>query len=675
MTLSPPGPSADPSQRGSHLDSWKEIAAYLKRDIRTVQRWEKLEGLPVHRHQHDERGTAYAYSAEIDRWLEQRRRREDAAPRPTGPRPRRLTLYYWGGAFAVGAMAFLMWAFAGAREQPRPLSVSSITFTPAEQFHEWGPEVALSPDGSTMAYSVRSRNFQLHLRRRDQLEGQPLPDTAPAMGPFFSPDGRWIGFFQNGVLRKIAVGGGMPVTVSGLGVEFLGTADWGADDQIVYANVTPAGTHGLYRVPAGGGAPALIAELDGQAEDTYWVTPQSIDNGAAVLCTVARTTSTGARSQVVVVTVATGERRVLVDDAKHGLYLGDGLLVYWHRESLHAMRFDSTRLSVSGPRVPAWDGVRDRVRFRSWAHAAGTLVYWPTLRDQRRLAWVDRSGKVEPLPLPRALYAAPRLSPDGQTIAFKISGEGAFADIWTYRIVDRSTAQLTFDGRAGAVAWTPDGSRLTIALSRGAGSELIQVRADGSGSAEPLDLTALLLPPGAYKQPRAWLRSGRTLLMHVAAQPSLWEVPLDGEPRPIRSGNLGYGQVSPDERWIVYTSGASGRREVYVAAFPAGQAQWKVSDGGDLPVWARSGRELFYRNGQDVMSVPVAPGETFNPGAPQLLFSGRYYEGEPGGPNYDVSLDGQRLLMVMQGSTEGPDRLNVVQGWKEEIERRLRAAR
>jgi eukaryotic-like serine/threonine-protein kinase len=672
MTHPPPGQSADAPSRGSHLDSWKEIAAYLKRDIRTVQRWEKLEGLPVHRHQHDERGTAYAYSAEIDEWLS-RRRRERAPERRVATRARGVTpLFYWGVAVVVGAIALLMWGFAGARDQPSQLSSLSVVFPPSEQFYEWGPDMALSPDGSTLVYMVRSRGFQLHLRRLDQLESRALPGTAPAIGPFFSPDGRWVGFFQNGVLKKVAVDGGIPVPLDTVDVRFIGAADWGSDDQIVYANMTPAGTHGLYRVAAEGGTPALIAELDGQAEDTYWLTPQSMAGGTAVLCTIAKTTSTGARFQVAVVSVATGERRVLIEDARHGLYLGNGVLVYWQRESLFATRFDTTRLAVSGPRVPAWDGVGERVRLRSWAYAAGTLVYWPALRVEKRLVWVDRAGKVEPLALPPAQYGAPRISPDGKSVAFKIGGE--FGNVWTHSLVDGSTAQLTFDDRSGSLIWTPDGSGLTLATLHAGGGDLVQVRADGTVPPEPLPLA---LPEGFHKQPRSWLRGGRTLLVGVSAEPSLWTVSLDGgEPRSIRNDSVTYGQVSPDERWLAYVSGASGRREVYVAPFPAGHAQWKVSaDGGDLPLWAKSGRELFYRDGQHVMAVPIAAGDTFAPGAPQMLFSGRFYEGEPGGPNYDISPDGQRFLMVLPGSTEGPDRLNVVQGWKAEIERRLQATR
>ena len=676
----------NPPSRGSNLDSWKEIAAYLRRDIRTVQRWEKQEGLPVHRHQHDERGTAYAYSGEIDEWLQNRRRRAGAAAQPdepsppgaaveTGPRRARsgyLAVVAIGvAAVAAGAIALIWWTVAGARDDSRPLSSLSINFAPGELFNEWGPDMALSPDGLTLAYNVRSRNFQLHLRRLDQLESRPLPGTAPAIGPFFSPDGRWIGFAQSGVLKKMAVDGGAPVPLGVSDIGFTGASDWGSDDWIVYANVTPSGTHGLYRAPADGGAPQLIAALDGQAEDTYWLTPQSLPGGRAVLCTISRTTDAGAGFQLVVVSVATGERRVLIDDAKHGRYLGDGVLVYLQRGALFAIGFDETRLTVSGPPVLARDGIGDRLRLRSWAYAAGTLVYWPTLTEEPRLAWVDRSGKAEPLALPPANYAAPRLSPDGQTVAYKIGGE--FANIWTHRLVDGATAQLTFDDRAGALAWTPDGSRLIVAVSRGTGSELIQVRADGKGSPEPFEV-ALPLLAGFYKQPRSWLNDGRTLLLQVATQPSLWTVPIDGrEPRPVRTGNLGYAQVSPDGRWIAYASSASGRREVYVAPFPEGQAQWKVSDGGDLPLWSRNGRELFYRDGPHMMSVAIAPGDTFAAGAPQRLFSGRYFEAEPGGPNYDVSPDGQRFLMVLAGSTDGPDRLIVVQGWKEEVERRLRA--
>ena len=486
--------------------------------------------------------------------------------------------------------------------------------------------------------------------------------------PLLFPDGQWIGFFQNGVLKKVSVNGGLPVPLDTVNVGFIGAADWGADDQIVYANYTPAGTHGLYRVRADGGAPTLIAELGGQADDTYWLTPQSLAGGA-VLCTVAMTTPTGSRFQVVVVSVATGERRLLIDDAKHALYLGDEVLVYWQRESLFATRFDAARLTVSGPPVPAWDGVGDRVRARSWAYAAGTLVYWPTLRDQRRLAWVDRSGKAEPLVLPPALYASPRLSPDGQTVAFKIGGE--FGDIWTHRLVDGSTAQLTFDGRSGDVIWTADGSELTVSTLRGTVDELVKVRVDGKGPPEPLHFSS---PAGFYKRPRSWLRGG-TLILAVGPPESLWAVSSKGgAPRQIRSEGDS-AQVSPDERWIAYSSSRSGQREVYVAPFPTGYAQWKVSNGGGLPVWAKSGRELFYRDGQHVMSVPIVPGDTFASGPPRILFTGQYYEGEPGGPNYDVSLDDQRFLMVLPGSTDGPDRLNLIQAWKPEIERRLRAGR
>jgi hypothetical protein len=673
MTTPPPERSTETPPRGLYLDSWKAVAAYLKRDIRTVQRWEKHEGLPVHRHQHDERGTTYAYSGEIDEWLESRTRRESApAAGSIRTSAGRARLPYWRSAVALAALAVVTWTFAGSREQLRQLSSLSIVFPPSEQFHQWGPDMALSPDGSTLVHTVRSRGFQLYARRIDQLESRPLPGTAPAAGPFFSPDGQWIGFFQNGGLKKVSLDGGIPVPLDAVDIGFHGAADWGADNQIVYADVTAAGTHGLYRVPAHGGSPALITELDGQAEDTYWLTPQSVAGGNAVLCTVAKATPTGVRFQVVVVSVATGERRVLVDEAKHGLYLGDGVLVYWQSESLFATAFDPTRLSVHGPRVPAWDGVHERVRLRSWAYGADTLVYWPALRALPRLVWVDRSGKVDPLPLPPAMYGAPRIAPDGQRIAFKRGGE--FGDVWVHHLVDGSTAQLTFEGRSGALIWTPDGSRLTIALSRGGGSDLMQVRADGTGPSEPVTFSSPFFA-GFYKQPRSWLSGGRTLLVDVSAQRSLWAVPVDGgEPRAVGTRRLD-GQVSPDERWIAYTSEESGTREVYVAQFPADHAQWKVSNGGGLPVWARSGRELFYRSGAQMLSVPIAPGETFSPGAPRVLFEGSYYEGEPGGPNYDVSPDGQRFLMVLPGSSEGPDRLNRVTGWKSLIERRLRENR
>lgn len=683
--------------RGERLDSWKEIAAYLKRDIRTVQRWEKQEGLPVQRHLHDERGTAYAYTGEIDEWLQNRSRRDNLAAtddqtiasghgpgssRASSAQPsRRLVVVV---AIAVASMAGVTgtWLFSRpSRPAPAPLSSLSIVFAPSERFYDWGPDFALSPDGSTLVYA--GLGGRLRVRRIDQLSARELDGTVGSWGPFFSPDGRWIGFNHGGHLKKVSVEGGTPVPL-GVPVGFMGAADWGPDDHIVYADITPEGTNGLYRLPANGGAPRLVAALDANGDEAYWLTPQSISNGRFILATVARAAASGLRCQVVAVSVATGERRLLVDDARHAQYVGDGVLVFLRNNALFATRLDADRLEVSGSPAPVWDHVFERVRLRSWASAAGSLVYWPNLRVSHRLVWVDRAGNQEPLRLPPASYYGPRISPDGKSIAYAI-GSDFPSDVWEYDLETRATVRLTTDGRSAMPLWTPDGTRLILSTLGATGRALTQLVVRGSAKPEPIPLPPAFLP-GASKFPVSWADGGRTLIVRqygLEGQPPLWRVALDGgsAPQPLRPDRANHGRISPDGRWLAYNVSEYGSEygptdpklaEVYVTAFSTEGPQWKVSaDGGAFPVWSRNGRELFYREGARMMAVSVTPGETFTAGTPRPLFEVPYYEGDPGMPNYDVTPDGQRFMMVFPATTEGPDRLNVIQGWKAEMLRRL----
>src|SRR5262245_19122660 len=306
----PLGQSHTPAS-GNRLDSWKEIAAYLKRDIRTAQRWEKHEGLPVRRHLHADRGTAYAYAAEIDQWLQNRSRQGNSpsagngassvvdSREPVHRSPTSASAWVRVGiamAVACAAGATGTWGVWRNRPAPTLLSSLSIVFPPSDRFHDWGPDITLSPDGSTVVYA--GLDGRLNVRRIDQLSSRTLDGTDGSWAPFFSPDGRWIGFNQRGRLKKISVSGGAPVPL-GVSVGFMGTADWGLDDNIGYAEVTPRGTHGLYRTPANGGVPQLVADLDKSADAAYWLTPQSIARGNVVLATLAQLATSGPRFDLV----------------------------------------------------------------------------------------------------------------------------------------------------------------------------------------------------------------------------------------------------------------------------------------------------------------------------------------------------------------------------------------
>ena len=425
-------------------------------------------------------------------------------------------------------------------------------------------------------------------------------------------------------------------------------------------------------VSANGGTPRLVATLDRNAGETYWLTPQALPESQAILCTVVASSPHGSQFQLVAVSAATGERHVVLDDAKHARYLGNGILVFQRQESLFATRLDTERLEVGGPPVGVWDGVfPTRIRGRSWAHAAGTLVYTPDV-PAHRLAWVDRTGKVEELPAPPDFYFGPRLAPDGRSVALVIGGE--FGNVWRYELARNAFVQLTFDSSSTALIWAPDGSHLTVSTNRDSGGEILQLRADGTAQPDRLTTTPMA------KWPSSWTRDGRMLafVQHAATgEHEIWGLTMDATRKatPIvqAPGSQFGAQVSPDGRWMAYTSSESGRTEVYVTAFPDARPKWRVStDGGYEPVWARSGRELFYRSADRMMSVPLTAGSTFTPGMPRQLFSRRLYVRRPGDPNYDVSLDDQRFLVVLPGNTEGADRLNVIQGWTKRVEQRLR---
>ena len=674
--------SPDAPPRGSRLDSWKEIAAYLKRDIRTAQRWEKSEGLPVHRHQHDERGTAFAYSGEIDRWLEARTLRtngsvESSTRRTAGAaaasRPSRHSAILIGGIvmMTLGSAAVARWCTPAGEA---PLTTLSVVFPADERFPDWGPNVLLSPDAETIAYHARG---PIKLRRLDQLEARTLPGVQGGY-PFYSPDGASIGFFAPGKLFTVSTDGGNPKEIASLDIDFVGSADWGSHGEIVFATPAPGGQHQLLRVAASGGRPSVIATFDGQEEPAYWLTPQWVDGGRHVLSTIARSTASGTTFQAVVVSVATGQARLLLEDARHARVMDD-VLVYWRDNALFAVRFDRNRLEPRGPHVRAWEDVGVRVRLRSWATAADTLVYWPSVRSSRQLIWVARDGREEAVNLPPARYQSPRLSPDGRRVAVVTDSDSSeFGDVWQYDLTTGASVHITHQNRSGAMTWTPDGAHLVVSMREGGSTGIYRVRADGTGEPERLGPTDFL--KGAQMQPVGWA-GDRTVVVYqnVMKQESrYWTLPLDGSaPRPIlQDRTAGNGRVSPDGQWLAYSSTASGRGEVHVAKLPEGQPTWQVSsDGGRFPLWSKTGRELFYRNGNRLMAADVTiSGHTFMAGRPRHLFDRDVYEVEPGEPHYDVTADG-RFLIVLRGRADGPERLNVIQGWRTEVERRLRAAK
>jgi Tol biopolymer transport system component len=288
------------------------------------------------------------------------------------------------------------------------------------------------------------------------------------------------------------------------------------------------------------------------------------------------------------------------------------------------------------------------------------------------LMWVDRNGWTRPLTEARRAYVEPRLSPDGKRLAVTIRTDTAY--LWIYDLERDAFTRLSSRAEEDAPNWTPDGERISF-RSRGEGQDIAWRAADGSGAVEKLTHGA------ATALRHSWSPDGKVLLFddrHPTSLFDIWILPLEGErqTRPFLQtpANERPGGFSPDGRWFAYISDESGRFEVYVQPFPGPGGKWQVStEGGRQPVWARNGREIFYRNGDKMMSVAVETTPLFALSKPELLFEGRYWDS--GFEDYDVAPDGERFLMIRAEEEPAPTRIHVVLNWAEELKQQVAPVR
>jgi serine/threonine-protein kinase len=505
--------------------------------------------------------------------------------------------------------------------------------------------------------------------------------------PFFSPDGKWIGYFSFGdrQLKKISINGGAPVTLCAV-PQLLG-AWWGKDDTIVYGQRFGD----IMRISANGGTAEPLVKI--KTENPAF--PQILPDGKSLLYTLDRGTT--GQGKIVVQSPKSGEPKELFAGGM-ARYLPTGHIIYRLQNNLFAIAFDADRLEVVGGPVPIVEGMS-----RAAVSDAGTLVYIsatamaapegaPT--SGRTLVWVDRKGKEEPLGAPLNLYRFPKISPDGTrvAIAIVITGESTNTDIWVWDLVRKTLTRLTFEGMFNvSPVWTPDGKRIAFCQVGGIGSNVQGVywkAADGSGKAEQLDTSSR----GPFL-PYNWSSDGKALIgAEMGMNPSLFDIEMlsmegDHALKPLLRESYSESQpkISPDGRWMAYTSDESRKNEVYVRPFPeVNNGRWQIStNGGDSPLWSPDGRELFYRSGDSVMAVSVKTESSFNiVGTPQILFRGTYVQGTllEGSP-WDIHPDGKRFLMIKPPASTGASpaaalprqKINIVLNWTEELKQRVPA--
>jgi eukaryotic-like serine/threonine-protein kinase len=531
------------------------------------------------------------------------------------------------------------------------------------------PVIAISPDGSRLVYIAAQGSAlpQLYLRAMDSSEAKPIPGTEGAANPFFSPDGKWVGFFAGGKLKKVSVSGGAAVILAD--ADSPQGASWGSQGMIAFGNETGAV---LEQVSDLGGTPQALTRLEKEENDHDW--PEFLPDGGTVLFAAAG--DDRANAQVAVQSVGTGERRNLVQGATHPHYAPSGHLVYAQSGNLMAVPFDPQRLAVTGAAVPIVEGVLQSTSSGAAQYsfsATGSLVYVSGAvqsTEQRRLVWVSRNGTEQPLAAPVHAYRLPRLSPDGRRLAVTIDEQGS--QVWLYDFSREAMTRLTFEGDDNVSnIWTPDGKRIAFQSSKEGQFKSFWQLADGSGGLERLTNSG---------GPSSWSPDGQLLALinfNSNNRAEIWVLRMgDHKAQPFLQTrfNVSAPQFSPDGRWLAYTSDESGRYEVYVQPYPGPGGKWQIStEGGDEPLWNRNGRELFYRSGDKMMAVEIATQPAFAAGKPRKLFEGRY-ESTAGGPrtDFDVSPDGQRFLMVRTNEQESaPTQINVVLNWFEELKQKV----
>ena len=586
--------------------------------------------------------------------------------------------------FAV-LLGLVAWNIRGWRATPSARQMTRFVVQPPAA----SPiirEFALSPDGSRLVFAAQESAgtlTRLFLRRLDQFDTVPLVGTEGARHPFFSPDGQWIGFDTDDALKKIsATAAASPIELAEIS-EIFG-ATWTAQNTIIVST----SNHGLQRVPDAGGQQTAMTTLDSGRHERDHHNPELLPGGKAVLFTIHEHRESGDTFRVAAQALASGERRILIDQGFDAHYLPTGHLVYANGTSIFGVPFDAQTLAANGNPVKLVDDVAmvpaDGIGAFS-VSSNGSLVYLPerpAIAD-RALVWVDRSGKENALPLPRRPFTISRLSPDGRRIAFTAltSSNAETADISTYNIATGRARRASFEPYSVGPIWTPDGLRVTYTSTDGRDWRLLSVPADGT------------TPPQSVVESHnqiyaaGWTPDSRALLYveRLAGRDQIMEVEPRGQPRPLAVdhgpsfASVSGPALSPDGRWLalvgVETRGSNGN--IYVEPFKHPGPRYQVTvDGGIQPLWRRDGREIVYRRGDAVYSVAVEAGREFVAAKPVLLFRGSYRRGAPHGPDYDVAPDGSRFLMVRMGDDElAPRRLHVVMNWVDELERRVPSRR
>lgn len=552
-------------------------------------------------------------------------------------------------AIVIGTMAGYFLARPAANLQvvrtvidPPEKSIVSLTGDFA------GPPV-LSPDGATVAFVATNAEGKpvVWVRPMSGLDARAVPGTQTATFPFWSPDGKSLGFFADNQMKIVDLNGSAPVTVAE--APFGRGGAWAADGTIVFSPSTLAG---LMKVNVSGSAKAVtLTNLDTTTFSSHrW--PFALPDGKHyIYSAINHDSGKSSNNAIFYASVEGGEGRLLLHCSSNAVY-GSGYLLFARGDQLFAQAFDPASGKLSGEPQGIANGVVNDIS--TWhmdvsADNNGLMVYGSGGSADWNLVWVDRSGKQTGVVADKLTnLQAPKVSPQGDRIAFET--DTGVGNITVLDLARATRTKITFGPTPdGNPIWSPDGKWIAYSTDRTSDSSIYRKLSDGSGAEE-----TLLTQNDDVVTPSDWSRDGKYLLYTkgtLGNKSSIWVLPLEGDRKPqkiVDGGNTttGQGVLSPDGRWLAYVSGESGAPEVFVIPFRGGQGKWQVSTGAGLqPCWSHDGKELYFINNLNLAlyAVPVKEaGEALEFGPPQEVAVNQSIQNV----SYDVAPDGKILMQV-----------------------------
>ncbi|MBN2031255.1 PD40 domain-containing protein, partial [bacterium] len=541
-----------------------------------------------------------------------------------------------------------------------------------------GYSFTISPDGKNIIYGAENEEGvnQLYIRRIDQLEGMPINNTEGALHPFFSPNGKELGFYSSmdRKLKKVRIDGGPAQTLCDL--DFTGSymSTWGDDGTIITTNPDS----GLLRISASGGIPEVILRPDSGKSYAYYRKPEMLPGNKAVLY-MTWDGNTYDEGNINVLSLETGESKILIRGGTNPFYSPTGHILFGRSGTYWAVPFDAKRLEITGDLVPVceevtiWPGGYSQFDIST----NGTLVYMPGVGEapKQALVLVGRNGVETQISDKKHSYENPRFSPDGTEVAVSIRGEGfSNTNIWIHGIARDIETPLTASENDFNLmpSWTPDGQYVTFHSNQSGTYQIYLIRADGTGEAE------LLWPSENPQYGGSW-SNDRTLFAFYEDHPTtgldIWIYSTRDDTATVflnTPNNESYPIFSPDGKWIAYRSNQTGKGEIYITPCPGPGPREQIStQGGGVPVWAPDGRELFYRESDKMMAVSIETEPSLKPGIPELLFEGEYIG------TYDIHPNSNRFLMIKSVEDEsesGFNQINIVLNWFEVLNEKMAGA-